>query len=91
MKMTGQLTSTQAQEVQEVQEVQEETGLTIISAITASLEKKENKGDKYFVSELGLTWNAESADVVQFVKRLERSFDVKNKFYSYFSDRKSVV
>lgn len=34
--MTGQPTSTQAQEVQE------ETGLTIISAITASLEKKEN-------------------------------------------------
>lgn len=87
--MTGQLTSTQAQEVQEVQEVQEETGLTIISAITASLEKKENKGDKYFVSELGLTWNAESADVVQFVKRLERSFDVKNKFYSYFSGLQS--
>lgn len=81
--MTEQSTPTQ------VQEVQEEIGLTIISAITASLEKKENKGDKYFVSELGLTWNAESADVVQFVKRLERSFDVKNKFYSYFSGLQS--
>lgn len=62
-----------------------------VAAITGSLKRDTTLAGSPFTYEIGNTWNLGNKAATDFIDQIERKFDRKNKFHSYFSGLPSNV